>query len=142
MEDAGEPLLTRAKRLLGANSARGLDDRNQHAANAGRGVFVWNRTVTESEPAIFPIGRTASLDWNKQIFGEERATCPLKDRLVQQLELGLDFWPCLMKRKAKCRWMLIAEDRAVAIVINHDKLRPPPNTHGKARGEHHFDDDR
>src|SRR3984957_3512624 len=51
LEDAGEPLLAGAKRLLRPNSARCLDNCNQHTANTGQRSFVGYWAVTKGKAA-------------------------------------------------------------------------------------------
>jgi hypothetical protein len=110
LEDAGKTLLAGAKRFLHPNPVRGLDNCDEHTANAGRSLFVRYWAVANGKSTVFPIRGAASLDLNEKVFGKEGSTRSVQNCFMQGPELRLHFRPCLMKGKAESRWMFVAED--------------------------------
>jgi hypothetical protein len=81
LEDAGEPLLAGAQRLLGADPTRGFDDGDQHAADTVWSGIVRDRTVAQRKARIFPFGTAAPLNPDQQVLGEVGAAGPVQYRI-------------------------------------------------------------
>ena len=139
LEDAGEPLLAGAERLLGPDPVRGFDDGDEHAADTAWSGIVRDRTVAQGKARIFPFGKAAPLYLDQQVLGEVCAAGPVQYRLMQRPQLILHFGPRFVKGQPERVRMPGAEDRAIAVVVNHHQLGPPAHAHGKARSEHHAD---
>jgi hypothetical protein len=142
LEDPRETLLAGPKRVFRPNPACGLNHGNEHAAHAAGSLFVRYGAVADGKATVFPIGRAVALDFDKKILCKERAARSAQDGLVQRPELRLNFRPRLMKRQAEGHRMLVAEDRPVAVIIDHHEFGAPPDAHWKPRSEHDFYDQR
>jgi hypothetical protein len=70
------------------------------------------------------------------LYAAEGAALAAEDSFMQRPQLGLNFRPHLAERQAECPRMLIAEDRTIAIVVNHHKIWTPTHSHRKTRSEH------
>ena len=119
-----------AQRLFGGDPRRGLHGGDQDSANTRRRNGVRRGAVAQGEPGVFP-GVAAAVDAQENVLGEHRGTGAVEDRLVTGLQLRPDLGPRLPRGPAQGPGMLVAEDRAIRIVIDQDEVRPPAQGHRK-----------
>ena len=129
-------LLASSQSLLGPDTIGGFYDSDEHAADTLWGGIIRNGTITEGEARIFPFETAAPLDLDEKVFGKKRSTRSVQNSFMQGSELRLHFWPRLLKWQTESRRVFVAEDGAVAVIVNHHKFGTPADTHGKTRSEH------
>src|ERR1700722_371086 len=131
--------LALAQSLFHLHSVRGLDDGDKHSADAGSGSIIRNRAVADGETRVLPL-RAMPLNSQEQVFLKESTSFATQKALMQPKQFGLNFRPNVAKRQPERAGMLVAEDRSVAVVVDHDEIRTPPDSHGKAGGEQQIND--
>ncbi len=124
------------QRLLFANPLGGLDASREDAADPVRRRLVRDRAVADGKSRVFD-DRPLAPHRPRVILGEEGLALAAQDALVEGAELRIDLPPHFPQRAAQRAGMLVAQDRAIGVVVDQNELGTPSDRHRKARGEDH-----
>ncbi len=112
-----------------------LDRGDQHPAYARGRRGIGDGAVAQGEASIVPTG-PMPLDAQRYVLSEDGRRSALQQGGMDRLDLVPDFRPGLARRPAEGPGMLVAEDRAIGVVVEKHEVRAPPQRHRKGGGEH------